>query len=174
MTGNTALLGVGNVLQQDDAVGIKVIKYLEAKYEFPKNVQLIDGGTVGLGLGSLLYKLDWLVIVDAVDLEGDPGEIHILSGERFKTVSTSLQLSPHQINFLDLTMAMGLEGTAPKSMTVVGIIPESTDDGVKLTPSVEAAFAVAAEKVVSLFQERGIHPLPKEPAEAPDYWWEKT
>jgi len=43
------VLGVGNVLCTDDGLGPYAIKVLEAQYEFPEGVEVVDVGTPGLG-----------------------------------------------------------------------------------------------------------------------------
>ena len=42
-----AVIGIGNVLAGDDAVGPHVVRVLEAHYELPDGVQVIDAGTPG-------------------------------------------------------------------------------------------------------------------------------
>lgn len=172
MTPKGVILGVGNVLQRDDGVGVKVLKTLEAAYRFPENVELVDGGTVGMGLASLLVDLDWLIVVDAVDMEGTPGEIKLLSGEEFRLASATLKLSPHQVGFLDLIMALELESRAPKEIVLLGVIPEIIDDIPGLSPKVEAAVGDVVERILTLIQKHQITPRVITPPQAPDYWWE--
>lgn len=168
------ILGVGNVIQQDDGVGTKVIAFLEARYDFQEGVEIVDGGTVGLGLGHILANQDLLVVIDAVLMSGDPGTIHTLSGDQFKQVSASLKMSPHQVNFLDLISALEMEGTAPTIMKIVGVVPESTDTGTDLTPKVEESLPETVEKVLELLTEQGVEFSKKETPNKEDYWWERT
>ena len=44
------ILGVGNLLFTDEGVGIRVAEALQDRYEFPQNVRVVDGGTLGLNL----------------------------------------------------------------------------------------------------------------------------
>lgn len=166
------ILGVGNVIQQDDGIGIKTIAYLESRYELPESVKIIDGGTVGLGLGHILADQDLLIVVDAVLLDGKPGSVHLLDGDHFKRVSASLKLSPHQVNFLDLISALELEGKAPVEVQVVGIVPVSTDTGTFLSDPVENALVEAAEKVLGILKERNLECRELENPKPADYWWE--
>ena len=46
MSGKGAILGIGNVLQRDDGIGIKILSYIDAHYRFPENVELVDGGMI--------------------------------------------------------------------------------------------------------------------------------
>ena len=49
----TLVLGLGNPLRGDDGVGVRVVQQL-AKWCLPSDVEVVDGGTRGLGLVSLL------------------------------------------------------------------------------------------------------------------------
>ena len=46
----TLVLGIGNVLMNDDAAGVRVVQALAEKFVFPEEVTLLDGGTLGLDL----------------------------------------------------------------------------------------------------------------------------
>ncbi|RME42434.1 MAG: hydrogenase maturation protease, partial [Caldilineae bacterium] len=43
------VLGVGNILMQDEGVGVRAVEWLQAHYVIP-GVDMIDGGTMGLDL----------------------------------------------------------------------------------------------------------------------------
>jgi len=46
----TAVIGIGNILLGDDGVGVYVVEELRSRHDVPGNVELIDGGTMGLDL----------------------------------------------------------------------------------------------------------------------------
>ena len=46
----TLILGVGNLLMSDEGVGVHVIQRLVADYQLPEEVQVLDGGTLGMDL----------------------------------------------------------------------------------------------------------------------------
>ncbi len=50
------VLGVGNALMSDDGLGPYVVRVLEAFYEFPADVEVIDVGTPGLDLTPYLLN----------------------------------------------------------------------------------------------------------------------
>ena len=52
------VLGLGNVLLGDDGLGAAAVARLEAEYSVPPDVQLADGGTLGLSLLGLLTEAD--------------------------------------------------------------------------------------------------------------------
>jgi hydrogenase maturation protease len=58
------ILGIGNVLMGDDGVGPYTIKLLEARYEFPEQVELQDLGTPGLGITAAFSEYDAIILID--------------------------------------------------------------------------------------------------------------
>ncbi|MCL7983451.1 MAG: hydrogenase maturation protease, partial [marine benthic group bacterium] len=57
------VFGLGNILMGDDGLGSYVIKVLEARYEFPSDVDVLDAGTPGLELSTILEDSGALIIV---------------------------------------------------------------------------------------------------------------
>ena len=53
-----AIIGIGNVLTGDDAIGPHVVRVVEARYALPADVQVIDAGTPGYDLTAFLVGLD--------------------------------------------------------------------------------------------------------------------
>ncbi len=172
MSNSTGLiLGVGNILHSDDGIGIKILKYLESQYQFPEDVDLVDGGTVGAQLDTTIVNKEWIIIIDALDVKGSVGEVKVLSGEDFINRPSNTKMSPHQVGFLDLIQLMKMEGTEPKKIDLVGVIPSNTNDGFEITPEVESAMDLAVEKLLELAKENGVTPQKRDPALKPDYWW---
>lgn len=71
----TVVIGLGNPLASDDALGLEAIKRLGAS-ELPAEVELIEGGTVGIGLIDLVAGAERAVLIDAALSGGKPGTIH--------------------------------------------------------------------------------------------------
>ena len=67
------VLGIGNILQRDEGVGVRVIQELAETRDFPDRVQVIDGGVLGLSLMGIIEQADYLIVVDAVKLGGARG-----------------------------------------------------------------------------------------------------
>ncbi len=165
------ILGVGNILHSDDGIGIKILKVLESQFRFPEEVELVDGGTVGAQLDITIVSKDWIIIVDALDVKGPVGEVRVLSGDDFINRPGVIKMSPHQVGFLDLIQVMKMEGTEPKQIDLIGIIPANTNDGFDMTPEVDASIDTVVEKLLDLLNQKGIVPEKREPPLEPDYWW---
>ncbi len=44
------VLGVGNILLTDEAIGVRIVEALEQRYTLPDFVEILDGGTAGMEL----------------------------------------------------------------------------------------------------------------------------
>ena len=58
----TAVIGIGNLLFEDEGVGVHAITSLASRYHLPEDCELIDGGTKGLELLPGEYRNLTLVI----------------------------------------------------------------------------------------------------------------
>lgn len=168
---NGVILGVGNILHADDGIGIKILKYLESRYRFPSGIELVDGGTVGAQLDRSIVNRDWIIVIDALDVQGTVGEVKVLSGDEFINRPGITKMSPHQVGFLDLIQLMKMEGTEPKQIDLIGVIPANTNSGIEITPEVDDAIEEVVSKLLNLLKQKGVVPEKRDPVLKPDYWW---
>jgi hydrogenase maturation protease len=167
------VLGVGNILLKDEGFGVKLIYTLKAKYNFPENVELIDGGTAGILLSPEIDGLDKLLIIDVVNSEGSPGEIKIYEKEDFFIDRLPLKLSPHQIGLQEVLLLNELKGTCPKEIKLIGIIPKFIETGTSLSQELEEKIEEVERLVVEILREWGAEVKKKKVPETPNLWWEK-
>ena len=59
---NIAIVGIGNILLSDDGVGVYAVNELKRSYDLPDNVDLIDGGTMGLDLLPFIEGKDRVIL----------------------------------------------------------------------------------------------------------------
>jgi hydrogenase maturation protease len=144
---SVAVVGLGNLILSDEGVGVHVIRRLAEAYGFPDDVALIDGGTSAIDLLDQLIDAEHIIFVDAAQTGGPPGSIVALEGARLP-VWFRERMSPHQIGLADLLATLSLMDHAPKSVTLIGIEPQSMELGTELTPKIDAAADQALEKVV--------------------------
>ncbi len=171
MIENGAILGVGNILQQDDGIGTTVLKYLEANFEFPAEVELVDGGTTGAGLDISINGKKWVIVIDALNIAGNPGEVKFLKEEEFINRPSAIRLSPHQVGFLDLIQLMRIEGTGPEHVELIGVIPKTTDFGTNLSTEVADSLDRVLEELFQWLKTKNVTPKPLPSPNPPDYWW---
>lgn len=145
------LLGVGNILLQDEGLGVYALRRLAERYHLPPGVEAVDGGVQGLDLLSMLESARSLLIIDAIYTGGAPGGIVRLEGQAIPS-ALALKMSMHQMGIQELLALGSLRGTLPTRVVLWGMQPEAMDWGLELTPSVAAGLdelvaAVAGELV---------------------------
>ena len=138
-SGDVLILCVGNLLAGDDGVGVHVAHAL-GRDRPQSGTRVVDGGTLGLDLLSLLEGTVGLVIVDAADLGARPGTVRRLSGAELSSV-LDRHLSAHQIGVSDLLALGSLTGWLPPRVEMVAIQPGPIT-GLTMELSAEAAEAV--------------------------------
>lgn len=142
------VLGLGNVLCQDDGVGVAVIARLARDYRAGPGLTLADGGTLGLALLPLLERSDAAVLIDAVRSDGPPGSLVRLDGDDVAAAAAH-RLSVHQIGVSDLLEGARLRGRLPPRLVLLGVVPGSVDLGLARTPEVQAAIPALLDAVVA-------------------------
>ena len=91
------VLGVGNILLTDEAIGVRIVEALEQRYILPDYVEILDGGTAGMELLGDMANRDHLIIADAiVSKKNAPGTMMILRDEEVPALFTN-KISPHQL-----------------------------------------------------------------------------
>lgn len=146
---STAIYGIGNILMGDDGVGPAVVQYLESNYDL-SDVTLEDLGTPSLDLPSYLSDHDKVIFIDAVACDEQPGTIRLFSREEIVAVSPGLRMTTHEPTINDALIILDFAGTAPREVVLVGVVPETLEGGIALSPAVAAAVPKAAQMAASL------------------------
>ena len=138
-----AVLGLGNRLETDEALGALVIERLTgepgllAGLPDPGSVDLIDGGTVGLALLPHLMDLDGLVVVDAINAGEEPGTLVDLDGASL--IRHDVVMSVHDLGAGELLGALHVLEAWPRRVRVLGVEPKAIELGLELSEPVAAA-----------------------------------
>ncbi len=148
------LLGLGNVLCGDDGLGVVALERLRARFRWPSEVALVDGGTRGLALLSVLEEADEVWILDAVRAEAPPGSLVRIEGEDVEPALRE-RLSPHQIGVADLLDALRWRDRWPEKLRVLGLVPERIALGVGLSEPVAAGLAALESAALAELAEAG-------------------
>jgi hydrogenase maturation protease len=136
------VLGLGNRLETDEALGALVIEQLQAQPELlaglpdAASVDLIDGGTVGLALLPYLMGLDGLIVVDAINANCEPGTLIDLDGASL--IRHEQVMSVHDLGAGELLGALHVLEAWPRRVRVIGLEPQAIQLGLELTPAVAA------------------------------------
>jgi hydrogenase maturation protease len=149
----TLVLGVGNPLMSDEGLGIEAVKILYDKYNFPKNVEVIDGGTQGLELLQHFDNVKNLIIIDTVYFsKRKPGDIIKISKEEIKYYLKT-KMSVHDVGLEDIISALDLLGKLPENIVIIGMIPEKLDFSYGLSETVKANLNKIITAVINQIKE---------------------
>jgi hydrogenase maturation protease len=168
-----AIIGIGNVLTGDDAVGPHVVRVLEARYELPDGVHVVDAGTPGYDLTAFFPGQDAVLLVDAVKAQGAPGEVRTFDKAALLAKRPVLAISPHEPGVREALLNAEFMGVTPSVVRLVGVIPARTDTGIGLSGPVRAAVPAAVAEVVRELAGLGVALPERSPPRAPDLWWER-
>ncbi len=149
------ILGVGNTLLTDEGFGIAAAGWLESHYAWPDGVTVADGGTLGYALMAMINDCDFLVVLDIVLGQGEPGTIYLLEGEDLRK-SVSFRDSTHQTDLLDTLASCELIGHRPDAIAF-GLEPfEFRTMGMRISPKAEEKLPEFCGKVVAELRRRGL------------------
>ncbi len=153
------VLGLGNVLCSDDGLGVAAIEQLCRHYRIPERVRVLDGGTLGLSLLSHIRASDDVILVDAVNGASPPGTFIRLEGDEVGP-AVRTRLSPHQIGVADLLDALHLLDAKPRSLLLLGLVPETLELGLDRSPPVEGQIPTLVKRIVGEARSLGHELLP--------------
>ena len=145
-----SVIGIGNILMSDEGVGVRVVERLKEILK-DENVEIFDGGNMNFQLLEFVEGRDAVIFVDAVDFQGEPGDVKFF---RLEEVKGPEFFSIHDLDYtkvIALAKTCGIE--VPEKMFVVGIKPKKVSEGLDLSPEVQGAVDKAAERVTELVKE---------------------
>ena len=131
----TLVLGVGNLLLQDEGAGVRALEEFSGRYTLPDGVELLDGGTSGLELLQHLEGRDRLIVIDVVRSGQPPGSVLRMEGTEVPALFRQ-KISPHQLGIADLLATAQLTGILPGKLLLLGIEPKSMDTGLTMSEEV--------------------------------------
>ena len=143
---NILILGIGNILMNDEGVGIHVVTRLEK--EGYGDADLMDGGTGGFHLLGFIQSYKTVILIDASLDEFPAGHIRVLK-PRFAG-DFPKQLSAHEVGLKDLLDACFLLGNMPEIHLVAITVKDFQEMGMELTPEIEKVIPEAMKCVKEL------------------------
>lgn len=149
------VLGCGNLLAADDAVGLEVVRYLKQQ-PLPPGTEVYEAGTPGLNLLSYWNQEDSVILVDAVKSGHPPGTVLRLELSDLLSASPSARfsLTAHGVGILEALKLGQLTGNLPARLVIIGIeIADEEPFRLGLSPAVEKAVPAAAAAVLSVLEE---------------------
>jgi len=166
---NILILGIGNILLQDEGVGVHTIRELEKcakglpgypdnyretgtpSEEWPENIHLLDGGTGGFHMLSIVQEYKTIVMIDATIDNDPPGTIKVVE-PRFAS-DFPKALSSHDIGLKDLVESATLLGFLPKIYLITVTIDQNQELGMELSKQIHNTIPVIIAEIKSILKQ---------------------
>ncbi len=154
-TAENTVLGIGNIILSDEGFGVRVVEYLQKNFTFPENVQLIDGGTLGVELTHFITGTQRLLIIDSIDGGTEGGKIFHLRGEEIKK-HFAQKISAHEVGIQDVLTMLEISGKKIPHVELIGAQPFSLEAGTELTPQMSKLVPMFADKAIEILRSWGL------------------
>jgi hydrogenase maturation protease len=147
------VLGMGNLLLEDEGLGIRALEFLQQRYEHAAGVEFLDGGTTGMGLLDDMSRREHVLVLDACQTGDPPGTLVRLAGDDVP-VYFGMRISPHQLGLSEVLATLELSGEKPAEVVVLGLVPESVEMRLELssliTRELDGLVEAAAQELARL------------------------
>lgn len=147
---STLILGIGNTLLADEGLGIHMLEHLRKRYPDLPGVTYLDGGTLSFTLAPLIEDAENLVVLDAAQLQADPGTIRLLVGADMDDFIGHGQRSVHEVGLVDLMSIARIQDRLPQNRALLGIQPKELGWGEEPSDVVAHAIPEASDRVIDL------------------------
>jgi hydrogenase maturation protease len=157
----TLVLGLGNPILSDDGVGIHIVRAAAGETARP-DVTIGEACVGGLRLLDRIAGYDRLILVDAIQAGGAPGEVRVLTpGDALSSLHSA---SSHDLNLagaLQLGRWLGMAMPMDDAIRVVAVEAEDvTTFGEECTPAVKKAIPRGVRAVLREIDSQTAKALP--------------
>ncbi len=135
------VLGIGNLLMGDEAIGIHVVREFETKNKFVDFVDVVDGGTGGFHLLSFFKDYEKIIIVDAALGDKTSGTIEIIKPKYPSDFPRTL--TAHDVGLKDLVESASVLGYNPEIFLVIIYIDKFQNMELNLSQNVNESIPKA-------------------------------
>lgn len=151
------VLGIGNIVLLDEGFGVRAAEALDAAYEMPDNVQILDGGTLGMELMRFIPGTQKLLVIDSINGGAEPGTVFRFT-DRQVMEHFNDKLSAHEVGIQDVLAFLKVTGHEIPHVVVIGVQPYTLGAGVDLSPEMSAKLPEIVAMAVKELQAWGIKP----------------
>lgn len=140
------VMGIGNELRGDDAAGVLVARTLAALAAGRPRLLVIDAGSAPEGFVGVLRRFspDLVLLVDAVQLQAEPGSLHWIDRQQITGISAFTHALPLHVFANYLVRELDCE------VQLLGIQPGQTAVGHTLSAAVQTGVNSAVQLLALL------------------------
>ena len=149
------LLGIGNVLQKDDGIGVYAAEYLLHNYTFTPEIKIINGGVEGINLLDIFVENKEVVILDTIALDDTPGSIYNIPAEELGGYGLNSG-SAHEIGILQCLDMLDLQGKPRPRSNIIAIVPQEITFAFDLSNTLREKFDDYIKVILHDLSQRGV------------------
>jgi hydrogenase maturation protease len=149
------ILGIGNVLQKDDGLGVYAATYLKENYSFPDTVSVINGGVEGMNLLTVFMDNTDILILDTIEIEDEPGSIYAIPSHELAGRGINSGAA-HEIGVIQCLDMLELQGKKLPDTMIMGIIPAEVTFDIALSDTLTEVFDDYIKVTVKFLEKLGI------------------
>lgn len=151
------VLGLGSIILKDEGFGVHFIRWFSERYTLGEDVRILDGGTLGYRLLDLVTSSSYLIVVDCIKLDEEPGGIYRFTQDEMRLKMPD-PTTAHEVEFPDVLSMADLMDECPQVIFLC-IVPESYGTmELDMTPTMTAAFPAMERLLIKELRQLGIEP----------------
>ncbi|MCK4543722.1 MAG: hydrogenase maturation protease [Spirochaetales bacterium] len=134
------LVGLGNYFMTDDSIGLRMVEFI-LEEGLDKGFQAIE--IPGNALNILSYLTDdteKIVIVDAAQIEKNPGEYRFFTINEVRSEKETLRITTHEDDMVKVLLFAEKNGYTLPDICFMGIQPEIITMGDRLSSTLNEQF----------------------------------
>ena len=143
-----SVVGIGNIIMQDEGFGVRCAEYLQKITDYPDFVQIIDGGTLGMDLMPYIAGTKKLLLIDAMNIDAPVGSFHSFTGDELNAYFKD-KISVHDLGVNDMLAVLKLTDN-PIEEVVISVKPEVVSMGLDMTEKIAEKVPEVAQKAKEL------------------------
>ena len=149
------IIGIGNILQKDDGLGVYAASYLRENYTFSQDLEIINGGVEGIHLLNVLEENSHVVILDCLQLNDEPASIYAIPAAEISGYGLN-NGGAHEIGIIQCMDMLEMQGKTLPQAIVIGIVPDEVTFDFSLSPVLVDAFEGYISVVLQYLKKHGI------------------
>ena len=144
-----SVVGIGNIIMQDEGFGVRCAEYLQKITDYPDFVQIIDGGTLGMDLMPYIADSKKLLFIDAINIDAPVGSFHCFSGDELNAYFKD-KISVHDLGVNDMLAVFKITDNPIEEVVVMGVKPDVVSLGLDMTEAISEKIPQVAQKAKEL------------------------
>ncbi|MFO7821638.1 MAG: hydrogenase maturation protease [Lentisphaeria bacterium] len=142
------VLGLGNTLMRDEAVGVKLVQTLDEQNDRQfADVEFADYGTAGMRVLHAIANRRKAIIVDCALMDLPPGSIKRFTPDNVRSIKRMPGFSLHEGDLLSILNLSSQLGEIPDETVIYGIEPEIVAPGEELSETLATSFESYIAKI---------------------------